>query len=58
MFGWTQIKALARGVYVYCYGAIASKIATVAAWNWALGAVIGVSAGAAIYTIGNFRLFY
>ncbi|NHI66837.1 hypothetical protein [Lactococcus formosensis] len=57
-FGWTQIKALARGVYVYSYGAIASKIATIAAWNWALGAVIGVSAGAAIYTMGNFRLFY
>lgn len=56
--GWTQIKALARGVYVYSYGAIAAKIATVAAWNWALGAVIGVSAGAAIYTMGNFRLFY
>lgn len=57
-FGWTQIKAIARGVYVYSYRVIAAKIATVAAWNWAVGAVIGVSAGAAIYTMGNFRLFY
>lgn len=56
-FGWTQIKAIARGVYVYSYRVIAAKIATVAAWNWAVGAVIGVSAGAAIYTMGNFRLF-
>ncbi|MCI3871220.1 hypothetical protein A7X72_00396 [Lactococcus garvieae] len=54
----TQIKAIARGVYVYSYRVIAAKIATVAAWNWAVGAVIGVSAGAAIYTMGNFRLFY
>ena len=57
-FGWSQIKAIARGVYVYSYRVIAAKIATVAAWNWVVGAVIGVSAGAAIYTMGNFRLFY
>ncbi|MFR1820096.1 MAG: hypothetical protein ACLSXK_02200 [Lactococcus petauri] len=53
-FGWTQIKATARGVY----RVIPAKITTVAAWNWAVGAVIGVSAEAAIYTMGNFRLFY
>lgn len=56
--GLAQINAIARGVYVYSYSALAAKIATVAVWNWALGVVIGVSATAAIYAMGNFRLFY
>ncbi len=57
-FGWSQIKAITRGIYVYSYRVIAAKIATIAAWNWTIGAIIGVSSGAAIYTMGNFRLFY
>ncbi|WP_081165137.1 hypothetical protein [Lactococcus garvieae] len=56
--GWSQINAMVRGVYIYGYGTIAAKIATVAAWNWAIGAVIGVSAAGAMYAMGNYRLFY
>jgi hypothetical protein len=56
--GWAQISSIARGIYVYSYSVIGAKIATVAAWNWAIGIVIGVSAAAAIWAMGNYRLFY
>lgn len=56
--GWTQISAIARGVYVYSYSVLGAKIATVAAWNWAIAVVIGTSAGVAIAVMGNYRLFY
>ncbi|WP_369951713.1 hypothetical protein [Lactococcus ileimucosae] len=53
-FGRTQIKAIARSIYIYSYGAIATKIATAATWTWVLGAVIGVSSAAVIYVMGIF----
>ena len=56
--GPAQIAALARGSWVYSYSVLGAKIATVATWNLWLGAVIGVTAGVAIYTMGHFRLFY
>ncbi len=53
-FGRTQIKAIARSIYIYSYGAIATKIATAATWTWVLGAVIGVSSAVVIYVMGIF----
>lgn len=52
------ITKIASGSAPYLYAKIATTLGSIAAANWVIGAVIGVSAGVAIYAMGTWRLFY
>ena len=51
------IGKIAAGKATYFYSKIAVTLGSIAATNWIVGAVIGVTASAAIYAMGTWSLF-
>lgn len=51
------IRQIAAGSATYLYTQIAATLGTIAAANWVVGAVIGVTASAAFYAMGTWSIF-